>query len=179
MSIAGTQLSDFGDLKSDFAILFSRLPEAQTKSMIDFFKRSANLLSPKDELVIVGHSLGGTLSQVASSIYGDTYNLSETYTFNSPGAKELSVSDDFSDPYSKDLQNFTKNRNHDSIGEKVVNVKGSEGSSFISEKGVDIGRYRIDVKSSSHSINAILEAAKEAKELKRYDLKDKSGKEEL
>lgn len=171
LSIAWTQLSDIWDVKADFAILFWKVPETQTKRMIDFFKKKLN---PNEEVTIVGHSLWGTLSQIWSAIFGSA----ETYTFNSPWAKELSVSVDPNDPYKKELQDFTKNRNYDSIGEKITNVKWSEGFSFIAEKGVDIWNYRIDVKTSSHSITSILEAVEKVDKLTKNKVGWTSEKEE-
>lgn len=160
LSIAGTQLTDIWDLHSNFAILRGKIPEAQTKKMIDFFR---NHLSANEDIAIVGHSLGGTLAQIGSSMYSS----SETYTFNAPWAKELEVSTPADDPYQKELQDFTKNRTSATVGEKVVNVKWSRWLSFIAEKGVDIWNYRIDVDTSSHSIEAILKAIEKVKVLTR------------
>lgn len=168
-SIAGTQLTDVGDLGSDFAILFDRVPQTQTKRMIDFYKTH---IRPDERVTIVGHSLGGTLGQIGSSIYGNGSNL-KTYTFNAPGAKNLQTSLDPSDPYQKEFQNFTKNKESDSIWEMITNVKWDRGLSFIADRGVDIGNYRIDVHTSSHSISAIIEAMRRAERLERYNINDK------
>lgn len=166
LSIAWTQITDIWDLKADFAILFWNVPETQTKRMIDFFR---NNLKWNDSVTIVGHSLWGTLSQIGSSIY----TSAETYTFNSPGAKELKVSIKEWDDYEKEFGDFTNNRKSDIIDEKITNVKWSEGFSFIAEKGVDIWKYRIDVKTSSHSISAIIEAIRNVERLEKYNINDK------
>lgn len=154
LSIAWTQLTDIWDIKSGFSILFGKIPETQTKRMIDFFK---NNLNSNEQITIVWHSLGWTLSQIWTSIYWNNWNI-ETYTFNSPGAKNMDVSINPNDSYQKELQNFTNSRNSDIIGKSIINVKWKKWFSFIADRWVDIWDYRIDIETSSHSISAIIEA---------------------
>lgn len=178
LSIAGTQLNsvinaDWKDVWADIDLFNWKIPEAQVKAMIDFFRRN---LKGDEKVSIVGHSLGGALAQIWTAIYSS----SETYTFNSPWAKELKVSIKEGDPYEKELRDFTNNRNSDTIAESITNVKGIEWSSVIADLWVDIWKYKIDIDTSSHSINKILEAIEKVDKLvkKRVDDKGKWREEE-
>lgn len=168
LSIAGTQLNsvinaDWKDIWADIDLFNWKIPETQVKAMIDFFR---NNLNGNEKVVIVGHSLGGALAQIWTTIY----DSSETYTFNSPGAKELKVSIKEWDPYEKELRDFTNNRNSDTIAEKITNVKWIKWFNAISDLWVDIWEYRIDINTSYHSITKILETIEKVDRLVRYKL---------
>lgn len=171
LSITGTQLNniydaDTGDLGADIDLYNWKLPEAQVKSLINFCRKHLN---GNEKVAIVWHSLWWALAQIGTSIYWS----SETYTFNSPGARNLEVSVKEGDPYTKELRDFTNNRNSDTIAERITNVKGIEWSSPISDLWVDIGKYRIDINTSSHSIDKILEAMEKMKWLKKKKVDEK------
>lgn len=170
LSITGTQLTDVKDLWADIDLYNWKLPEAQVKSLINFCRKH---LSGNEKVAIVGHSLWGALAQIGTSIYGS----SETYTFNSPGTKNLEVSIREWDPYEKELRDFTNNRNSDTIAEKITNVKGIEWSSSIADLWVDIGKYRIDINTYFHSIDKILEAMEKVKWLVKKKIDEKETRE--
>jgi hypothetical protein len=170
LSITGTQLTDVKDIGADIDLYNWKLPEAQVKSLINFCRKHLN---GNEKVAIVWHSLWWALAQIGTSIYWS----SETYTFNSPGARNLEVSVKEGDPYTKELRDFTNNRNSDTIAERITNVKGIEWSSPISDLWVDIGKYRIDINTSSHSIDKILKAMEKVDRLVKYRL-EKEGKQD-
>lgn len=171
LSIAWTQITDFWDIKADFSLLRWKLPERQTKSLIDFFNK--NNITKNDNLVIVWHSLWWALSQVATSIYWpwkddkspkDSYNILEAYTFNSPWVRDVSVTEwkDLDENYKKEFEKFTKNRLNDIIEEKITNVKWTKWLSLIAGLWNDIGFYEINLKNfSSHSIVELINYLKD------------------
>lgn len=164
LAIAWTQITDCWDIGSDLSILIGKVPETQTKRMIDFFKKH---VSWNEKITIIGHSLWGALSQIGTAIYGNSWKIEETYTFNSPWAKNLTINTNNDDPYINYLQNFTKYKEYGNIWELVTNVKWSEGVSPIAWKWVDIGKYRVEVETISHSILAVIEAIEKADVLVR------------
>lgn len=174
LSIAWTKFSDISwDIMADFSIFLWKIPEAQTKSMIDFFK---NNLEWQNDITIVWHSLWWVLTQIATAIYWEEWKIKEAYTFNSPWAKDLKVSIKQDNPYKKELENFTKNRKYDNIEEKITNVKWNEWFNFVAGKWVDIWKYRIDVATSSHWINSIISAIDKVDRLIRYSIKEEKEK---
>ena len=84
ISIRWTEITDWWDLWSDMNLVFSRVPEWQTKDMIDFMERILKSLWPNEKIRVIWHSLWWALSQILTSMYPD--KVKETYTFNSPWA---------------------------------------------------------------------------------------------
>lgn len=162
LSIAWT--NDIQDWGADFNIWRWKIPETQTKRMIDFFEKHLNW---SENITVVGHSLGWNLSQIATSIYWDTSKVKEVYTFNCPGAKELEFSLKPDDKYKKEFDNFANNRKSDTIEKKITNVKWIWYSP-ISEEWVDIWNYRIDVNTTSHSIIDVIKAIEGMDKIVRY-----------
>lgn len=156
IAIRWTELSDFWDLKADLSLMFKRVPKNQTASMIDFINRALEKI-PKDKKVnIIWHSLGWALTQIATTIYRDI--VWESYTFNSPWAKNLSTSLNENDPYFKSLQEFMTNKDSSNVSRLVTNVRWEKWISLIANLWVDIWDYEIVLKDlSSHSIVATYE----------------------
>ena len=89
LAIRGTEPSDTGDLKTDARMALGYIPQGQYNDMLSFYNQCKtkypNITKPKS-LNIVGHSLGGALTQMlALSICDDSNeaNINEVYTFNS------------------------------------------------------------------------------------------------
>ena len=89
LAIRGTETSDSNDFYADWELILKINPQ-QFDSLVYFFEelKSSGLINKSDNLTVVGHSLGGALAQIATATYKDY--IDQTYTFNSPGAKNLS-----------------------------------------------------------------------------------------
>ncbi|QKG28720.1 alpha/beta fold hydrolase [Campylobacter sp. RM16187] len=78
-------------LVADVAELGTKsVPASQVTDMIRFIdglKNSSDLISGNTKVTIVGHSLGGTLAQIASKMYPSLFD--NCYTFNSPSRMSL------------------------------------------------------------------------------------------
>ena len=68
-------------------MLVWHIPIRQTIDLIKFIERNTKDLWKWEKIKIMWHSLGWALSQIATAMY--SWQVEETYTFNSPGAKEL------------------------------------------------------------------------------------------
>jgi pimeloyl-ACP methyl ester carboxylesterase len=124
--------------------------------MIDFINRILEQV-PKDKKVnVIWHSLGWALTQIATTIYRE--RVWESYTFNSPWAKNLKATLEKDDPYFKSLQEFMTNKDLSNVSSLVTNVKWKAWISLIADLWVDIWDYEIKLKwLSSHSIVATFE----------------------
>lgn len=151
VAVRGTELSDFWDLQSDISLMFRQVPKKQTKDMIDFLENIFKKIPKNKKIKIIGHSLWGALTQIASAIYGD--RVEESMTFNAPGAKKLSVSLDPKDPYFTSFQKFMTQKDQEPVQELVTNVKGDSWLNLIADLWEDIGNYEVILKwLRSHSI---------------------------
>lgn len=178
IAIRWTELTNFGDIGADMKLAVKRVPENQTKDLITFMERNIQKLPEWEKIRLIGHSLGWALSQLWSVMYDD--RVEETYTFNSPWAKKLSVDPkDYSWITHEELEkyvNFGYNQNDNtSVENRMVNVKGSKWPSIISNLGNDIGFYKIDLKwLQSHSITTLVQhVSNEKTELMVVDVRDK------
>jgi pimeloyl-ACP methyl ester carboxylesterase len=124
--------------------------------MIDFINRVLEKV-PKDKKVnVIWHSLGWALTQIATTIYRE--RVWESYTFNSPWAKNLKATLEKDDPYFKSLQEFMTNKDSSNVSSLLTNVKWEKWISLIADLWVDIWDYEIKLKwLSSHSIVATWE----------------------
>lgn len=164
-AIRWTKMLDWWDLRADWKLMIWKIPEDQTKDMIDFVERN---ITKWEKFSITWHSLGWALSQILSAMYKDNYR--ETYTFNSPGAKNLDVPTNSSDLYQEKFQDFAKNRNYDTIWKNIINVKAAAWLSMIANLWEDIWDNEVLLKNLwSHWI----------KDLIRYVDKLEEGSEEL
>ena len=106
LSVRGTEFNPFSNpietykdlLKADGDLAFNNTPNSQVGDMVKFINEltkkedeHGNAITPiikqEDNIAIVGHSLGGTLAQVASKMYPGLFD--KCYTFNSPSGKDL------------------------------------------------------------------------------------------
>lgn len=159
-AIRWTELSDWWDIVADMRLAMKHVPENQTQDLITFFERNLKNLPEWQKINIAGHSLGWALAQIASVMYPERTN--ESYTFNSPGAKNLSI-----DPKGKPeairqkfekFRDFEYNKEKDTVEDRMTNVKGMKWPSIISNLWEDIGNYEIKLeKLSSHSITKLVE----------------------
>ena len=89
LAIRGTKPSDTGDLKTDARMALGYIPQGQYNDMLRFYnqcKAKYPAMTESKSLNIVGHSLGGALTQMlVLSICDDKNeaNINEVYTFNS------------------------------------------------------------------------------------------------
>ncbi|WP_170000949.1 Mbeg1-like protein [Campylobacter sp. RM16189] len=94
IAIRGTEaLNEFWDdlLIADGSLALNYMPNSQAGSMIDYINGIADILKTYKQtgknITIVGHSLGGTLAQIASKMYPSLFD--NCYTFNSPSGNNL------------------------------------------------------------------------------------------
>lgn len=182
IAVRGTELTDFGDIGADMKLAVNRVPKNQTKDLITFMERNLKWLPEGEKIRLIGHSLGWALSQLWSVMYDD--RVEETYTFNSPWAKKLSVDPKgYSGITHEKLEkyvNFWYNQNDNtSVENRIVNIAGSKWPSIISNLGNDIGFYKIELKGlQSHSITTLVEhVSKETTELIVVDIRGKDNKQ--
>ena len=164
-AIRGTDQISLGspqDLGDDLwnGLMFGKVPE-QFEDMVDFYTalKSSGALPAGTSISVTGHSLGGPLAQMFTAAFKD--EVSHTYTYNAPGAKDLAlptlhetldgnylrlddllyvpVSAEAGDAYYA----FDANRNQ--VDGKVVNIQAVDGPSVISDLGTDIGSTRVPV----------------------------------
>lgn len=93
VAIRGTEpLKNFyGDLlTADLDLLSNKIPLEQSKDMVKYINelKSEGKFNNK-KVTIAGHSLGGTLAQIAAKMFPNTFD--NVYTFNSPSGKELKI----------------------------------------------------------------------------------------
>ncbi|EKD65774.1 MAG: Lipase family protein [uncultured bacterium (gcode 4)] len=132
-AIRWTEIDDWWDLKADWKLLIKWIPENQTKDMIDFVERN---ITKWEKFNITGHSLGWALGQILSAMYKD--NKQETYTFNSPGAKELKSNIEENDPYFAKFDKFEYNKSKKETWENITNVKATAWLTIIANLWEDI-----------------------------------------
>lgn len=164
-------LSDWKDLYADAQMLFWKIPEEQAKEMTDFIKRT---IKAWEKFSIVWHSLWWALSQIATSMYAD--QIEETYTFNSPWAKELKISQDSLSKFAK-FKDFVHNKDRKETWDLITNVSWRKWLNIISDLWVDIWSYKIELKwLSSHSISELIEYIETLditnNELEKINIKD-------
>lgn len=159
-AIRWTELTDWGDIVADGRLAMKHVPENQTLSLVTFFERNLKNLKEGQKVNITGHSLGGALTQIASVMYAERVN--ESYTFNSPGAKKLSInpegkSDIIRQKFEK-FRVFEYNRgNEASVENRITNARGIKWPSIIVNLGEDIGNYEVQLESlKSHSITEVI-----------------------
>ena len=98
--------------EADVSLIGGAIPKKQYLDMLDFYGEciEKSYITESTPLIIVGHSLGGCLTQLfALSFATPTHSniVKEIYTFNSPGAKKLdfnAVLIDMNDNYADNLQ---------------------------------------------------------------------------
>jgi hypothetical protein len=145
-------LNDWKDLYADWKMTLWKAPWKQMKAMTDFIDRC---IMPWEKFSIVWHSLWWTLSQIWTAIYAN--QIKETYTFNSPWAKNLKVADDELSKFAK-FKDFVHNRDSKEVWELITNVVWKKWFAPISDLWVDIWLKEIHLKNlSSHSITATSE----------------------
>ena len=100
LSVRGTEVDQGIDqmkkdaFEADGDLALKSLPSSQVGDMVQFIsgliKKNNNnppIIKQEDNIAIVGHSLGGTLAQVASKMYPGLFD--KCYTFNSPSGQGL------------------------------------------------------------------------------------------
>ena len=86
--LANRGTDDPKDTAADDAILLDgKTPSGQFRSMVDYIEQLRRDEIIMGEFDVTGHSLGGTLSQMAKAAYSETVNT--VYTFNAMGAQNL------------------------------------------------------------------------------------------
>ena len=161
LAIRGTDDITGSDFDDDILQLgIQKTLPGQYESLVGFFEslKSSGKISKSDNLTVVGHSLGGALAQMTTATYKDY--VDQTYTFNSPGVKNLSIPNvmEYQGEYyrnyevlsggvvtgeriSKELYNayqaFKDNKLQ--VDNKVINVEAKDGPSKITDLGPDIG----------------------------------------
>jgi len=82
----GTNITSIMDIRNDIAMLRDRIPAQATEAIILYDQVKQDY--PNSDITVTGHSLGGSLSQIVSSVRG-----CEAVTFNAYGTKDM-----FKDP---------------------------------------------------------------------------------
>lgn len=180
-------IPDPRDAAADAKLALWQVPENQTKDLVTFFERNLKNIPEDQKVSITGHSLGWALWQIASVMYAE--RVSESYTFNSPWAKKLSINpSDKSDIIRQKFEKFRdfeyNGGNESSVENRMTNVKGIKWPSFIVDLWVDIGNYEIKLESlESHSITKVIEYINALEEgndelVKKYVGERKKGKKD-
>jgi len=148
-------LNDWKDLWADTKMIFWKIPNSQTKEMIKFIDRcKKEYLQKWEKFIIIWHSLWWALSQIATAIYSD--EVKETYTFNSPWAKNLNVSESDRLKFAK-INDFVHNKDSKQVSDLITNVKWADWFSLISDLWEDIWTFKIELLwLSSHSITDMI-----------------------
>ncbi len=187
LAIRGTdQLigADWGD-DIGFGGLTGGSTPLQFEDMVAFFEelQVQGVVSTGDILDVTGHSLGGALTQAFTATYKDF--VGQSYTYNSPGAKDLESPDllidngiyykmahvgfnEFGDPtyvrveITQELYDaYTSfEANKTSVDSMVINVKSSETwwdipHDLIADLGTDIGSADTNISISDSTFNPI------------------------
>uniref|UniRef100_UPI002609BFB5 calcium-binding protein n=1 Tax=uncultured Campylobacter sp. TaxID=218934 RepID=UPI002609BFB5 len=154
LSVRGTEINQgFGqaikDLLADIELAFNGTPHSQIGDMVKFINelkkgtkgndgKTAVQINNFDNITIVGHSLGGTLAQIASKIYPGLFD--NCYTFNSPSGKNLYLysKEVLKDAEGKyfwivDAQTNYKYYLDDAIGEALYNYQKSPMTTSVTD----------------------------------------------
>ena len=174
-AIRWTQLRDWSDIKADIDLIFNLVPRAQTKDMIDFVERNIKDLKQWEKFRVMWHSLGWALTQVLTSIYSD--RIDESYTFNSPWAKNLKIWDiDEKDNYFAKFTDFEYNKDSEQAWKLLTNVAWTSWFNLIRNLWEDIWDYEVNLEwLSSHSIVELIKYVEllDESEVVREKVKDK------
>ncbi|WP_028895926.1 hypothetical protein [Syntrophorhabdus aromaticivorans] len=151
LAIRGT--NDDYDKIADYQLGLGYLPPDQFQSLVTFVNDN-NLNGASFD--VTGHSLGGFLAQVAKAAFS---NAADVYTYNAPGAKNLTtytnnnggvlapfpsvtmpqISYQWTSPTWTAYQTFNASRQNEIVGSTVYNISGKDGISGIADTGKDIG----------------------------------------
>ncbi|TDJ86597.1 DUF2974 domain-containing protein [Campylobacter volucris] len=90
LAFAGSDLNplcfDVKDFYSDFLILLNKKPKGQIQSMHHFYNNLKQKYTIDENLIIIGHSLGGYLAQIFARTFPKA--IQEVYAFQTPGLKQ-------------------------------------------------------------------------------------------
>lgn len=151
LSIRGTEMNNgvtefWRDLIiADGNLALNSMPSSQVADMINFINSIKNIFdeakNSDKKITIVGHSLGGTLSQIASKAFPNLFD--ECYTFNSPSGKDLfdcKVYKDGDKYYmlrlstpTDDMQGGKKIYLTDTVGEALYNYQNTQMTTSVTD----------------------------------------------
>ena len=151
LSIRGTEMNNgvtefWRDLIiADGNLALNSMPSSQVADMINFINSIKNIFDEAKnsgkKITIVGHSLGGTLSQIASKAFPNLFD--ECYTFNSPSGKDLfdyKVYKDGDKYYmlrlstpTDDMQGGKKIYLTDTVGEALYNYQNTQMTTSVTD----------------------------------------------
>lgn len=146
--VRGTEMKKdfFNDLIiADGNLALNSMPSSQVADMINFINSIKNIFDEAKnsgkKITIVGHSLGGTLSQIASKVFPNLFD--ECYTFNSPSGKDLfdyKVYKDGDKYYmlrlstpTDDMQGGKKIYLTDTVGEALYNYQNTQMTTNVTD----------------------------------------------
>ena len=130
---------------ADGNLALNSMPSSQVADMINFINSIKNIFDEAKnsgkKITIVGHSLGGTLSQIASKVFPNLFD--ECYTFNSPSGKDLfdyKVYKDGDKYYmlrlstpTDDMQGGKKIYLTDTVGEALYNYQNTQMTTNVTD----------------------------------------------
>ncbi|WP_143428441.1 hypothetical protein [Helicobacter sp. 11S02629-2] len=133
LSLAGTDMSEYAffnevdwwDIYADMCLMAGFLPYLEFKSMLRFYSYIKQRYAlDETNFYIVGHSLGGYLSQILSVAF--LSEIKKGYFFQAPGAKGFHIGP-FArlklSPYEKQvLKNYFRNETSKLLESKLVNI---------------------------------------------------------
>ena len=143
ISLAGMDIWEGEDRTAATSISQGEVPGLQYKAMTDFISKliDNNQISQSDNITMVGHSLGGLLTQMATATF--TGFIDNSYTFNSPGAANLTATAEQAESWGWSAEtNLYFNEfifNKYDVGDRITNFTAASGSTFIADEGEDIG----------------------------------------
>ena len=137
---------DIQDIAEDAKIGLWFVPWDQIEAMIEKIDPEIT----KDEKVIfVWHSLGGALTQIATSMY--LKNVIHSYAFNAPGTQNLDVIESgIGDRYKEKFNTYKQEKQNPALNPKLTNYDAQE---WVAQMGIDIGEI-FPIDNMNHAIDA-------------------------
>lgn len=122
---------DMGDLKADHQMISGKLPD-QFKNAVDFMEQ-VKTQNPDKKIVVTGHSLGGSLTELVASKYDDILGIS----FDAIGTKGLV---DSADGIAKGLKDNKNTINYIVAGDVISNATPHVGQTTLVDVVADVSR---------------------------------------
>ena len=138
----GTTLASIKDIKNDYAMARKNIPAQATDAIKVYDQVKQDY--PNSEVTVTGHSLGGSLSQIVSSVRG-----CEAVTFNAYGTKDM-----FKDPASIKEDNIV-NYVNEMDGITMVNGENHVGEIYSVPNIAQDSRFSIKYKDNCHQLEGM------------------------
>ena len=138
----GTTLASIKDIKNDYAMARKNIPAQATDAIKVYDQVKQDY--PNSDVTVTGHSLGGSLSQIVSSVRG-----CDAVTFNAYGTKDM-----FKDPASIKENNIV-NYVNEMDGITMVNGENHVGEIYSVPNIAQNSRFSIKYKDNCHQLEGM------------------------